>query len=163
MQNLTLNFHILVTFSNLIRKKFLFRSYLKVLSSGLENAEVHNSEYGANFISGAVLHLHDLAMADYRWLISNITTMKICYMCYNTGTQKIQFKVAYNTPNSTANCHWISVPSVRSQAKNQSEFDNQLYSNLTMTDGDPKQLYPTQKALWDKFGGIFAILSGLLG
>ena len=124
---------------------------------------MHNSECGVNFISGAVLHLHDLAMADYRWLISNITTMKICYMCYNTGTQKIQFKIAYNTPNSTANCQWISVPSARSQAKNQTEFDNQLYSNLTMTDGDPKKLYPTQKALWEKFGGIFSILSGILG
>ena len=114
-------------------------------------------------LTGAILHLHDMAMANFNWLIKNITTMRICYMCYNTKMQKIQFKVSAKTPNSTSDCHWISTPVARKQSGDPSKFDQDLYFNLTMTKGDPSKMYPNQNALWVKFGGIFAILSGLLG
>ena len=84
-------------------------------------------------------------------------------MCFDTSLQLIQFKVSQTQPNSTSHCKWISVPIARKQSGDAKKFDADLYDNITMTRGDPKILYPTQNALWVKFGGIFKILSGLLG
>ena len=115
------------------------------------------------FPTGAVLHIHSMALADFKWLIKNITVMKMCYICYNTKMQLIQFKISATQPNSTADCQWISTPVARNQSGDPNKYDQDLFYNLTMTRGDPKKLYPTQNALWVKFGGIFGILSGLLG
>ena len=84
-------------------------------------------------------------------------------MCYDTKLQLIQFKISASKPKSTASCNWVSTPVARKQSGDPSKFDKDLYDNLTMTRGDPSKLYPTQNALWVKFGGIFGILSGLLG
>lgn len=89
--------------------------------------------------------------------------MDICFMCYNKRTKLVQFKISLITPNSTSECKWISTPIARNNSGDAEKFDQDLYLNLTMTKDDPKKLYPTQNALWVKFGGIFAILSGLLG
>jgi len=112
---------------------------------------------------GAILHVHDLALADFHWLIKNITYLKMCYMCYDAKLQLIQFKISASKPNSTASCNWVSTPIARKQSGDPIKFDKDLYDNLTMTRGDPSKLYPTQNALWVKFGGIFGILLGLLG
>eukprot|EP00794_Sanderia_malayensis_P010998 gene10998-12161_t len=112
---------------------------------------------------GAALHLHDLSMASYKWLIKNVTTLDICYMCYNTDKKVVEFKLAQTMPKPAGNCKWVSVPLARKNSGNPAKFDAELFSNLSMTDGDPKTLYPTQNALWKKFSSIFMSLSGLLG
>ena len=110
-----------------------------------------------------MLHIHDMALADFNWLIKNVTTMSICYFCYNATSQLVQFKISATKPNSTTDCNWISTPIARRQSGDPRQFDLDLYYNLTMTRGDPQKLYPTQNALWKKFEGIFGILSGMLG
>eukprot|EP00795_Rhopilema_esculentum_P016451 gene16451-7865_t len=111
---------------------------------------------------GADLHLHDMTVADFKWLISNITTLDSCYMCYNMATKLTQFKVSFKQPNSTATCEWISTPMARKKSGDPKKFDEELFTNLTMTNGDPSKLYPTQNARWVKFQSVFYILSGLL-
>ena len=103
-----------------------------------------------------------MTVADFKWLISNITTLDSCYMCYNMATKLTQFKVSFNEPNSTATCKWISTPIARKKSGDPKKFDEELFTNLTMTDGDPSKLYPTQNARWVKFQSVFYVLSGLL-
>ncbi len=84
-------------------------------------------------------------------------------MCFNSDKKVVEFKFSLTQPAPVENCEWISVPSARQKSGNPEKFDAELFANLTMTSGDPRDLYPTQKEIWEKFGGIFVSLSGLLG
>ena len=84
-------------------------------------------------------------------------------MCYNTQKEIVEFKISLSYPEPVKNCEWISVPLARKKSKSPAIFDAELFSNLTMTSGDPRVLYPTQKEIWKKFGSIFASLFGLVG
>ena len=111
------------------------------------------------FSAGAVLHIHDLAMSSYDWLIKTVTTRQDCYICFDLSAQVVMFKVASSAPKPTTSCSWIPAPDARKMSGDPLKFDEELMRNLTMT----KDNFATQQEIWKKFLGIFMSLESLAG
>jgi len=108
---------------------------------------------------GAALHVHDMAMADIRWVIANLTYHSECYVCLDDiDSIGLQFHY-YSTPPIKTDCNWQNVNKLRKQSGNPTKFDELLYSNMTM--GNDPSLFRSQTDLWKRFMACFTALVGL--
>ncbi|XP_071500332.1 adenosine deaminase 2-like [Diadema antillarum] len=113
---------------------------------------------------GGILHIHEISIADPKWVISNITYLPHLYYCVRTDFfSSLHFKFSENppgTPPSDCRTGWISVAQSRTEMGAES-FDALLYTNFTMSTPHPDEVYPNTTMSWLRFQGALTALTDL--
>lgn len=107
---------------------------------------------------GAALHVHDTALASARWVVDELTYWDNLYMCYDTSDQL--FFRFMEKPDET--CAWELVSAVRSNYVDPQDFDDLLFSRLSLLTDNPDELYPDINTVWSIFQGYFIAITDLV-
>ncbi|XP_070581355.1 adenosine deaminase 2-like [Ptychodera flava] len=111
---------------------------------------------------GAVLHIHDTAIANINWLIKNATYRPYCYMCSTRDRGTLLFQFAEDQPTDNSTCEWKLVATERETSGNVDEFDKMLYDTISLVVDEPHTKYRTQHEVWTYFNDYFATVDGLV-
>jgi len=104
---------------------------------------------------GGILHGHDYAMGDFRWLIKHATYLPNCYIYQGKKEPPRQgaMRVSAESPGDG----WCLVSDLRKAANNIEEFDEELYRSITLGEEDLGQ-----PDIWAEFRKCFARSAGML-
>lgn len=104
---------------------------------------------------GSLLHAHDFGMVSFEYLYS-ITYKPNLYGCIVDDMLKFRF---LKSAGRNKNCKWILVEELR---KSNVSFDSFLKSQLSLVVKNPRQVYPNENVIWEKFNKIFATIEPLV-
>ncbi|KYR02996.1 adenosine deaminase-related growth factor [Tieghemostelium lacteum] len=110
------------------------------------------------FPKGSALHLHQDSSATYDYLIQVGTYLPNCYYYIGQANANFSYGSYYFFDEQPDDGDWVLLETVRSQQANVTEFDNQLYLNLTLIGRDTGDYVE----LWRNFDSIFSKTSGLV-
>jgi len=104
---------------------------------------------------GGILHVHGLAMGDFRWLIKQATYLSNCYIYQ--GKEEPPRKGSMRISTEPPGDGWRLVSDLRKSADSVEEFDEELYKSVTLGEEDLGQ-----PDIWLEFRKCFARSMGLL-
>ncbi len=104
---------------------------------------------------GGILHVHGVAMGDFRWLIEHVTYLPNCYIYQ--GAEEPPRKGSLRTFAEPPRDGWVLVSDLRKASDDVEEFDQELYRSITLGEEDLSQ--PDIRA---EFSKCFARFFGLL-
>ncbi|CAG9838329.1 unnamed protein product [Diabrotica balteata] len=99
---------------------------------------------------GGSLHTHYLSAVSVDFIIKNITYLDNIYGCDLNGTFKLSF---VNDTYKNTSCEWKKLEDYRKQDPN---FDEWLYSQLSLVVENPGEVYPSANTIWAKFKKTFS-------
>ncbi|XP_077984761.1 adenosine deaminase 2-like [Glandiceps talaboti] len=111
---------------------------------------------------GAVLHVHDNAIASLDWLVKNATYRHNCYMCIPGYRKAILFRFFADQPTDNSTCVWKLVETERNEYGDVEAFDKMLYDSMSMVVEDPHTMYTNQHEVWQYFEDYFAAVDGIV-
>jgi adenosine deaminase CECR1 len=104
---------------------------------------------------GGILHVHGVAMGDFRWLIEHVTYLPNCYIYQ--GAEEPPRKGSLRTFAEPPGDGWFLVSDLRKATDDVEEFDQELYRSITLGEEDL-----SQPDIWAEFSKSFARFFGLL-
>ncbi len=103
---------------------------------------------------GGILHVHGLAMGDFRWLVKQATYLSNCYIYQ--GKEEIPRQGSMRLSKEPLGEGWRLISELRKAANNVDEFDEELYKSVTLGEEDLDQ-----PDIWLEFRKCFARSRGL--
>ncbi|XP_072037272.1 adenosine deaminase 2-like [Amphiura filiformis] len=100
---------------------------------------------------GAALHLHDVAITNRSWVISELTYLSDLYYCQTQLGVRFYFASQKPTQSLEGCSAWEIVADARKKLGNDTLFDEWLLQNITMLTSDPHTTYPDTYEAWNKF------------
>jgi adenosine deaminase CECR1 len=105
---------------------------------------------------GGILHVHGIAMGDFRWLIKHATYLSNCYIYQ--GKEEPPRKGSMRISTEPPGEGWRLVSDLRQAADDVEEFDEELYKSVTLGEEDLGQ-----PDIWAEFRKCFARSLGMVG
>lgn len=104
---------------------------------------------------GGILHVHGMAMGDFRWLIEHVTYLPYCYIYQGEDEppRMGSLRVFAEPPGDG----WFLVSDLRKAVDDVEEFDQELYRSITLGEEDL-----SQPDIWAEFIKCFVRFRGLL-
>ena len=104
---------------------------------------------------GAILHIHELAMGDYKWIINHATYRNDCYI-YKDRDGGIPYGALaiFETPPESRS--WVPVNQDRASSGNERAYDEALYDSLVINADEAADFH-----IWNIFLNIFDLLQRL--
>ena len=104
---------------------------------------------------GGILHVHGIAMGDFRWLVKHATYLENCYIFQGPegSSRNGALRVSPEPPGDG----WRPVSDLRRAAENVAEFDEALLRSITLGEEDLDQ-----PDIWAEFNRCFIRTSGLI-
>ncbi|KAG0727107.1 Adenosine deaminase 2 [Chionoecetes opilio] len=90
---------------------------------------------------GAALHVHETALTSASWVVQEITYWPNLYMCYDAADHLL-FKF-FEVPDTS--CTWELVSEVRDNYVDPQDFDDMIFSRLTLLTDNPDDLTSDQR------------------
>jgi adenosine deaminase CECR1 len=104
---------------------------------------------------GGILHVHGVAMGDFRWLVEHATYLPNCYLYQ--GEKEPPRKGSLRTFAEPPGEGWTPVGELRKAADDVEKFDEEIYRSITLGEEDL-----SQPDIWEEFSQCFARFYGLL-
>jgi len=105
---------------------------------------------------GGILHVHGIALGDFRWLVSYATYQPNCYV-YLEEKKKRTIRGTLNFFKSPPGNGWRLISDLRRAVEDAQEFDEEIYRSITLGEEDLNQ-----QDIWDEFSNCFRRFVGLL-
>jgi len=105
---------------------------------------------------GGILHVHGIALGDFRWLVSYATYQPNCYI-YMGEKKKKPIQGALSFFEKPPGYGWRRISDLRNTTENVQEFDEEIYRSITLGEEDLDQ-----PDIWEEFSNCFRRFTGLL-
>lgn len=111
--------------------------------------------------SGAINHIHDVAMTDLLPIIKKWGYDDHLYVCFNEKLGLNMYKYAVKIVSDNPNCKWKNVNEARKSFGNDDAFDQLIWEDFTLTQNDARKS-KTQNDIWKLFQNGFISVHGFL-
>jgi len=103
---------------------------------------------------GGILHVHGLALGDFRWLVSQAAYQPNCYIYLGKEKRPVQgtLRISPKSPGEG----WQPVTDLRQGTGNLAGFDEKLYRSITLGEEDL-----SEPDIWEEFSNCFRRSFGL--